>query len=516
MQLTVHFRRYFCVVLYLAALPHCVRAEAGAASLPAARYHCAGTVELAGETNLETLHKAFALPSAPAVEKIVLAKFSWLLAGTLRFGTNASTVALIKPLLSDVMEQESAGSFGDSAGHFLLAVHINAKRAQVWQNNLAKVLGAPSEKFSTEGLEGARWNRAGAGSIWILPAEDWLLAGCGDEFLPLQAEYLRSLKSQGRPVPALLDHWLEADLDSTRPNAWLPGVVSLFKPARVQITVAPEDHNLRLAARVTYSEAVPWTSKPWRVPTNLIQSPFISFTAGQDVAAYLDLGPNFSRLDGNPLTNQFYAWAMPQMTFQSYMAWPEEKATNVLEKLGPEATNAFNPFLKQFNGTQLDWLAPQKRLLLANLRVIWPALTPAKDPAGEFLFLSLFQRSPVSKPPPGELLKQVVGRDNLVYYDWEMTGLRLHDWRMLGLMLLSRWHDSTDEEDMARLAEEKWLGDLTPLAGNTVTEITRVAPNELSVVRNAPVGFTGIEMFLLSNWLAMVGNPPVSSSPPPH
>jgi hypothetical protein len=58
------------------------------------------------------------------------------------------------------------------------------------------------------------------------------------------------------------------------------------------------------------------------------------------------------------------------------------------------------------------------------------------------------------------------------------------------------------------------LGELAGLAGNTVTEITRTAPNELSVVRNGPVGFTGIELFLLSDWLSTLGLPPVETRPP--
>jgi hypothetical protein len=64
------------------------------------------------------------------------------------------------------------------------------------------------------------------------------------------------------------------------------------------------------------------------------------------------------------------------------------------------------------------------------------------------------------------------------------------------------------------MVEEKWSGDLGPWIGKTTTEITRTAPNELSVVRNAPVGFTGIELFLLSDWLSTLGFPPVQSRPP--
>ena len=61
------------------------------------------------------------------------------------------------------------------------------------------------------------------------------------------------------------------------------------------------------------------------------------------------------------------------------------------------------------------------------------------------------------------------------------------------------------------------MGAVAPLlAGETVTEITRSAPNELSLVRHGPMGFTGIELFLLSDWLSTLGSPSIASPPPAH
>ena len=49
---------------------------------------------------------------------------------------------------------------------------------------------------------------------------------------------LQQVKRQGRPVPALPDNWLEADLDLARLNAWLPDWVHLLKPARCNAAIA--------------------------------------------------------------------------------------------------------------------------------------------------------------------------------------------------------------------------------------------------------------------------------------
>jgi hypothetical protein len=519
MRLTAGFLGYLFVALAVASLPGVAPGATNDAATVALRYHCAGSAQLTGNTNLATLQKALALPSAAPVRKLVLAKFSRVLARSFQCGTNSSAALLLEPLLSDVLQTESLGSFGGAAANplsFVLALRLDAKRAQWWRDNLDKAFGGPGEKFATEEFNGWRWNRGTADSIWIVPARGWLVAGRGNAFLRLQVEYLQQVSRQGRPSPPLQDNWLEADLDWARLAAWLPDWSHLLKQARIKVGIATEENNLHMSARVIYPEAIPWKPGSRQMPADLVQSPLTSFTAGQNIAAFLNLNPSFSRLDGQPLTNQFYAWAVSGMPFLTYMVWPAVNVTNALEKLSTEASAAFSDKLKQFNGTELRWLPERKRLVLSNLRVMAPTLEAVQDKTGEFLLLSLFPRLPENTPAPDELWKQINGRTNLVYYDWELTGPRMQDWRMLGRMLLTRWRESPDETEDVSTVEDKWVEEMGYFAGRTVTEITRVAPNELSVVRDAPLGFTGIEMYLLSDWLSTVGCPPIDSQPPAH
>jgi hypothetical protein len=60
------------------------------------------------------------------------------------------------------------------------------------------------------------------------------------------------------------------------------------------------------------------------------------------------------------------------------------------------------------------------------------------------------------------------------------------------------------------VAVENWLAGLEIALGNTVTEVTRTAPDELTVVRSSPFVFTGLELVWLSHWLADVPAGPVN------
>jgi hypothetical protein len=487
----------------------------GSSSAPAdvaVQYHCAGGSQLAGDTDLTSLQKVLALQSTTSFESIALARISSLLTNSLRLGDNPYTVSLIEPLLSDALETESLGSFdsaSDNSLSFILAVHLEAPRMQLWQSNFTSIFGNSGEKLANQEFSGSRWSWGGSNSLWIIPARDWLLVGCGHDFSALKVEYLDKIKAQGRPVPALKDNWLEADIDSMRLRGWF----QLLKPARIRITVAPKDDDLHISARVLEEEAIPWKSDPWQIPKDLVRNRTISFTAGQNVAAFLNVSPAYSQLPGNPMTNQFYFWALDQLPLLNYMAWPVAKASNVLQRLSTEAPAALNPELKRINGTELVWRPEASQLVCLNMNLFVPVLQAEKNDDGEFLLLSSFPLSE-SEPAPNPILSQIQGRTNLVYYDWEFTGRRLGEWQILSKMITNRSSKQDKEAFYKANVENALLGALAHFAGDTVTEITRVGPDELSIARKAPVGFTAVELVLLADWLCDANSGPIFSPHP--
>jgi len=481
----------------------------------AVHYHCAGGSQLAGDSHLVTLQKVRALRWTTNLQNLARIRFCSLLTNSLQLGNNPLSVSLLEPLLGDVVEAESLGSFGGASASgpsFILALHVGAQRAQLWQDSARKIFGGDGKEFASQPFSGRRWKSGAPNSFWIIPARDWLLAGCGNGFSVLQVEYLNQIKAQGRPVPALANNWLEADITSTLLGGWF----RRLKPASIRITVTPDEDNLQIAAKVLEAEAIPWQSDVWQIPKDLMRGDIISFTAGQNVAAFLNVNPALSHLAGNPLTNQFYFWALDQVPLLNFMAWPAANASNALQSLASEAPSALNPELKRFNGTELAWFPEARKLICRNIRSLTPVLEAVQNKDGQFLFLSSFPRPPKAKPVPDALLAQIQGRTNLVYYDWELTGRRLMEWQILRGMIANRSRPQKSDGEDGTLIENNWLVGLEPLAINamTVTEITRLAPNELLVKRKAPLGFTSLEIVLLADWLCDANSGPIHSAAP--
>jgi hypothetical protein len=140
-----------------------------------------------------------------------------------------------------------------------------------------------------------------------------------------------------------------------------------------------------------------------------------------------------------------------------------------------------------------------------------PTVQAVREASGDFLVGGMFPNPPRGKPLPPELFTRLAP-PNLVYYHWEITDPRL---KMLlqpaQLALMMTRHKQLDGESVAI----KWLNQIGPTLGNTTTEITQTAPNELTFTRKAPGGLTAVELFALANWLEAANFPGCDLRLPP-
>jgi hypothetical protein len=521
--------------------------QAAAEDIAAAAWHFAGGAALANNTNFDNVKKTLTLAASLDFQSLVLTRFSGWLGKSVFLTTNEEAAAALRPLLDDLLSAESLGAAGGAADgplSFMVALRLDDARAQAWQATLPKAAGGPGQSFQAQGFTGRQWNLAGGQSFWLVRAKDWLLAGGGDGLRSLQTQYLQQISQHGRPAPALNPSWLEADVDWPRLARWLPNFPRLFQLARTKITFTAADQSLFMSATVIYPKPVPWKFEPWRIPTRIIRDPLISFSAGQDIAAFMDPGEPLAKLTDNPLTGQFYLWALGEMGLQSYGAWPVANATNSLQRVSTEAAAAFNGVFKEKAWGELLWQPERKTLIWANLcPILFPLLQVAPETNGQYLLASCFPLELRNKPAPEGLFQQFTGRTNLVYYDWEGTGNRLEQWRLLSgmlpvlprMQLLPSAPNSASRPPAARSASpsaatnnpsarprvrppivvvENWLSGVTPMLRDhdTVTEITRTAPAELTVARKSPFAVTSFELVLLSHWLSGTGSPGIIPS----
>jgi hypothetical protein len=513
----------------------CKPSRAGSANAVAVQYHFAGGTDLAGNTNFDRAQKIFNLPPARHFQDLVLDRLAGVYWNALQFDPGGDSAALLQPLLNDLLQAESMGSFG---GHdkdrmdFVLAARLDAKSAEAWQKRLKTALHGQGEPLTAEGFSGWRWNRPGNHALWILRARDWIVAGRGEDLLPVRTEYLQNIKQDDRPGPVKKDSWLSAEVDWPLLATWVPLSKCPLQLARTIVDVTASGGRMRATAYVSYPQAVPWQSQPWRIPKGLVSSPLSSFTASRDLAAFLSPNEALSRLSSHPLTNQLFCWALREMALESYAAWPVTDATNTLRQLAAAAPAVLNPMLAARDDTQLTWMPKDDRLSWMRLQLTAPTLEPAHDKSGDFLLAKLFPLASKYVSASDQLWSQFEQRKDVVYYDWELTGLRLRQWRLLSEFLPvfppPTPQDVARRQKAARNAKppapanqpqtplavtEAWLAELsTPVLDNAVTEVTRTSPTELTVLRSSPLLFTGLELVLLSHWLADAPVGPIDST----
>lgn len=466
----------------------------------AARYHFIGTSQLTA-TNYDTTRKLFNLPSSVEYRDLVLNRF----AGQIGHSISENS-AVVRPMLNDLIANESTGLFGVPGAEpesFVIAARLPTDRAAVWKQNLGK---------SSDNVN----------SVHVHQEGDWLIVARGAALKTAEDNFTAEIRKNHRPVPALKDTVLEANIDWPRLSN-VPGIASLpFKPAVLSVKVSPKGNHLRTEVHAHYPQAIAWKSQQWHLPTETIHDPLVSFTAGQGVAAFMKPSQLAQRIGENPFTNQFFLWANVGIPFQTGALFPMKNAQRHVQSLGRELPSRFNAELKKTYNGELKYLEKTNELVWQGVPILAPFVKAIHEKAGDFLCVGTFALIP-GPQPPADLWAQFKGRSDLVYYDWELAGPRLAQWRMVTPLLPIFPVKRAGEDSVPRITKtnkvshtptaivDSWISDLIPglspsnenhSNGNVVTEMTRNSATDYTVVRSSQFGFTGIELFLLTHWLA--------------
>jgi hypothetical protein len=481
-----------------------------------AQVHFAGAEQISADTNAVAFANLWCSPEAQALRNQTLGKLShapgeWLKSKILPGAGDEA--AQLRPLLDDLLSAEWFLQIRDAASgspEFALAIRLNAARAQLWSANLAAVLqkwtGVSAAQDQSGGWELKK--NLPPNLIRFVRAGDWVVFGGGQDKLPLSDDLVRRILADQRPAPVEKGDWLAADLDWPRLARWFPWLKVVDLPETRWLAVG-RNGNLHLAGKLIFPQPLALTLEKWRMPMDAIHEPLVSFTAARGIAPWLEKQKWAQPYEITPVPNQMFVWAIGQLPLQTFAAVPVPDGKKALKELEQKLSANTNwqshftmPVTMVMTNNQISW---------RGMPFIAPNLRALHEPAGDFLFAEVFPNSPKSKPLPPELLAQF-DRNNLVYYDWEITGERLKllpQLTQLSLMLTR--HRQLD----ALSASEKWLNRIGPALGVAVTEVTQTAPNELSFTRKAPGGLTAFELIALANWLEATNFPGCDLRLPP-
>jgi len=437
-----------------------------------AQIHFAGAAKISAAPNAAAFTNEFSSVEAMALRAQTADKLAPWLAGWLQANTGAALpdgAAKLRPLLDDLQTAE-------------------------WFLDARAVAGKPSGIFAIK-LESAPRHRWRA-SLQSLPVEitevqGWLFCLFGNTAGNLGA--LEPPKPSGA--------WLDLDVNWPRLAQWFPKLKELGLP-ETQFTVTAPDNNLRIDGKFFFPENLALKLEPWRVPTNTLHQPFVSFTAVRGLAAWLPTQPWALAYKILPTPNQLFVWALPLSPFQTFAAAPVPDAADALtqayERLQPvlDLQNAAGTFFRPLTMNRTN-----DEIHFVGTPFIAPFLRAVREPAGQFLMAGVFPNTARSKPLPPQLFARLA-QPNLVYYHWEITAARfgerfdeLPQLTQLGLMLTQHRQLGSDS------AALKWIRKSAPYFGNTVTEVFQTGPAEMTFTRTASGGLTAFEMLALGSWL---------------
>ena len=468
-------------------------AAAARAALPQpdliAQIHFAGAQKISADKNAAAFAGEFNSAEARTLRAQTADKLSVWLGGWLPQKNDvkvAGGAAKLRPLLDDLQTAEwflearrAPGGWSQTA----IAIKLSADRAALWQANLKPFFKWASFK-STGG---------------------WLIFDSGSGGLKLGDRLAQEIS---KPDAA----WLSVDVNWPQLSAWYPQLKALGLP-ETQFQVTPASTNLLVTGKFFFPENLSLNLEPWRVPTNTVHQPFVSFTAARGISAWLKTQSWAQLYLPTPEPNQLFIWALPQVPYQTFAAVPSTDAASGLAQL----YTRLQPVLaaQKSSGdffTPFTLVRTNNEISLRGTPFIAPYVRAVHEPDGQFLFAGVFPNTPRSKPLPPELFQRLAMKD-LVFYHWEITAERwpeVLNLSQLGLVLTS--HRQLGGESAAL----KWIQKTAPKLGNNVTEIIQTGPAEMTFTRKASGGFTALELFTLGSWLENPAFPGFDLKLPPR
>lgn len=497
-----------------------------------ARIHFLGGDKISVDANSRAFTNEFCSAQARAVENQTLDKLAKYFAVQFK---SANGEAQLRPLLDDLLKSEWILEVSDetNGAAFWFSIQLDDARTKAWQKDFPAIFSEWCKPMRDETGNISRKNYLESVSTVLTISEGlpqfeknkWLIFYFGHH-----AANPDDLRAAFKKTESAGISWLSVNANWPRLAQLFPSLREFDFP-KLAFQVIGREGNLRINGNLNLSQPLP-ALETWRVPTNALHQPFISFTAARGVGPWLSKQSWFQPYALQPQPGQLFVWALPGISFQTFAAEPVPDANAALTQLYRNLSaneNWRNGFSMPISMTltnfrfvprilnsnhQMVKLPAQtnNEIIFSGIPFAAPGIHAEREPDGEFLVGGFFPNTPLSKPLPPDLFTQLA-TPTLVYYHWEITAERLRVLPQVSqLWLMITKHNQLNGQSAA----SKWLAHFGPTMGNSVTEAREISPTEISFTRKSPAGLTAVELVALANWLESPKFPAFDLRAPPR
>jgi hypothetical protein len=501
-----------------------------------ARIHWLGKKRISAETNAAGFMQIWNLPQSARLEMQTLDKLALALVITNRAPltnyqappTNYSALlkgpsAYLRPLLDDLLQEESYWEFGSSpeASQLAFAVKLHQSRAFLWQSNLLAAAKAwVGSKVSPDG-KGWQIELSAPPSmvdffvasnslaedlisrkihIELQRSADWTLVGIGPKTNGLLGNLRRRIERHQAPFQSrATNFWFEAENINLNQMQRLVGLRLTQELPTVSFTMIGDGENVRTRGQLNFSKPLALELEPWTIPTNLISAPLVSFSAIRGFRPWLSALKTWTDLQPRTPPNQLYLWAIDSIPIGTYFAVPHREASNLVARISDLVLQKGRAFFATNDVARFEKAQTYNGLQWRGLPALSPFIKSFQTNGQSFVLGGTFILDQAHLPPPAELVQQVLaGPTNLIAYDWELTGPRKEQLNYIAPFI----RFASYKEQMTDAQASRALIDAASASlGNCGTIFTLSSPNQISFSRRSSCGFTAIELDLLADWL---------------
>jgi beta-lactamase regulating signal transducer with metallopeptidase domain len=296
---------------------------------------------------------------------------------------------------------------------------------------------------------------------------------------------------------------------------------------RVSWVLEAKDGRIHTKARLTYDQILSMELPAWQVPTNHLSDPMVHFKAVRGTDRWFEwLGSKELPVAGG-WPKQVFEWTLAGPPWSQFFAAPMDDPRTIIRRVRDAGLGRI---LRSVGiaGADLEWrsVLDDESVSLVGLPYFQPFLVNGRMGTQRVLLGGLLPPWK-AKPIPPDLLAQLEGRPDLLYYEWETTGREVQTARLpgqggsvrSGTMVVGKLQQLRELDQFRRLLElgkagktppgtrgevqvpgGRWMDAALPRLGDTITEVTKTGPTELTLERRSQVGLNARELMRWLRW----------------